>query len=54
MTNGEKQDAAKDIHATIEIYAKGVISTMDMVADHYGVSRAEMLDLLIATMQAEG
>lgn len=40
------------IHTTLEIHAKSIIESLDILAERYRLPREELLDALIATLQA--
>lgn len=47
------EDYVEAVHKTIEVYAEAIHSCIDITAQHYGTGRAELLDLLIVTLQAK-
>lgn len=40
------------VHSAIEISARAILDSLDILAQHYNVTRPELLDLLVNTMQA--
>lgn len=40
------------VHSAIEISARAILDSLDILAQHYNVPRSELLDLLVNTMQA--
>ena len=41
------------VHSAIEVSARAIIDSLDILAQHYGVYRAELLELLVNTMWAQ-
>lgn len=39
-------------HRAVEISASAILDSLDILAQHHGVPRAELLELLVDTMQA--
>ena len=39
-------------HGAIEIHARAVLGSLDILAQHYDVTRAELLELLVNTLWA--
>lgn len=39
-------------HGAIEIHARAIIGSLDILAQHYHVDREELLDLLVSTLWA--
>ena len=39
-------------HGAIEIHARAVLGSLDILAQHYHVDREELLDLLVSTLWA--
>ena len=40
------------VHSAIEISARAILDSLDILAQHYHVTRAELLELLVNTMWA--
>lgn len=40
------------VHSAIEISARAILDSLDILAQHYNVPRAELLELLVNTMWA--
>lgn len=40
------------IHGAIEIHARAVLGSLDILAQHHGLKRAELLEVLVNTMWA--
>lgn len=40
------------VHSAIEISARGIMDSLDILAQHYNVRREELLELLVNTMWA--
>lgn len=41
------------VHSAIEISARAILDSLDILAQHYNVTRGELLELLVNTMWAK-
>lgn len=48
----EFQKKLEAIHKSVEIYADSILESLDVLANYHGVGRADLLELLINTLQA--
>lgn len=44
---------AEAIHRSVEIYADSILESIDILAGYHGADRADVLELLIDTLQAK-